>query len=40
MPTYPKDPIEGGLEVENLPASAGVTGSTHGLGSSHMLWSN
>ena len=30
----------GGAVVENLPASAGDTGSSPGLGRSHMLWSN
>ena len=30
----------GGAAVENLPANAGDTGSSPGLGRSHMLWSN
>ena len=30
----------GGAVVENLPASAGDTGSSPGLGRSHMPWSN
>ena len=30
----------GGAVVENLPANAGDTGSSPGLGGSHMLWSN
>ena len=30
----------GGAVVENLPANAGDTGSSPGLGRSHMLWSN
>ena len=30
----------GGVVVENLPANAGDTGSSPGLGRSHMLWSN
>ena len=30
----------GGAVVENLPASAGDTGSSPGLGGSHMPWSN
>ena len=29
-----------GAVVENLPANAGDTGSSPGLGRSHMLWSN
>ena len=29
----------GGAVVENLPANAGNTGSSPGLGGSHMLWS-
>ena len=32
--------LPGGAVVENLPASAGDTGSSPGLGRSHMLWSN
>ena len=28
----------GGAVVENLPANAGDTGSSPGLGRSHMLW--
>ena len=30
----------GGAVVENMPANAGDTGSSPGLGSSHMPWSN
>ena len=30
----------GGAVVKNLPANAGDTGSSPGLGRSHMLWSN
>ena len=30
----------GGAMVENLPANAGDTGSSPGLGGSHMPWSN
>ena len=30
----------GGAMVENLPANAGDTGLSPGLGRSHMLWSN
>ena len=30
----------GGTVVENLPANAGVTGSSPGLGRSHMPWSS
>ena len=30
----------GGPVVKNSPANAGDTGSTPGLGRSHMLWSN
>ena len=30
----------GGAVVESLPANAGDTGSSPGLGGSHMLWSN
>ena len=30
----------GGAAVENLPANAGDTGSSPGLGRSHMPWSN
>ena len=30
----------GGTVVENLPANAGDTGSSPGLGRSHMPWSN
>ena len=30
----------GGAVVENLPANAGDTGSSPGLGGSHMPWSN
>ena len=30
----------GGAVVENLPANAGDTGSSPGLGRSHMLWSD
>ena len=30
----------GGAVVKNLPANAGDTGSNHGLGRSHMSWSN
>ena len=30
----------GGAVVRNLPANAGDTGSSPGLGRSHMLWSN
>ena len=30
----------GGTVVENLPANAGHTGSSPGLGRSHMPWSN
>ena len=30
----------GGTVVENLPANAGDTGSSRGLGRSHMPWSN
>ena len=30
----------GGAVVENLPPNAGDTGSSPGLGRSHMLWSN
>ena len=32
--------FRGGAVVENLPADAGDTGSSPGLGRSHMLWSN
>ena len=32
--------FRGGAVVENLPANAGDTGSSHGLGRSHMPWSN
>ena len=32
--------LPGGAVVENLPADAGDTGSSPGLGRSHMLWSN
>ena len=35
LPGFP-----GGAVVENLPASAGNTGSSPGLGRSHMPWSN
>ena len=38
-----KDMLEGfpgGAVVENLPADAGDTGSSPGLGRSHMPWSN
>ena len=30
----------GGAVVENLPANAGDTGSSPGLGGSHMLWNS
>ena len=30
----------GGAVVKNLPANAGVTGSSPGPGRSHVLWSN
>ena len=30
----------GGTAVKNLPANVGDTGSSPGLGRSHMLWSN
>ena len=36
---YTRD-FPGGALVKNLPANAGDTGSTPGLGRSHMLWSN
>ena len=32
--------FSGGAVVENLPANAGDTGSSPGLGRSHMPWSN
>ena len=32
--------FSGGAVVENLPASAGDTGSSPGLGRSHVPWSN
>ena len=35
-----KKGFPGGAVVENLPANAGDTGSSPGLGRSHMLWSN
>ena len=41
--SHVKKPLEGfpgGAVVENLPANAGDTGSSPGLGRSHMLWSN
>ena len=41
--TAVKNPIwgfPGGAVVENLPANAGDTGSSPGLGRSHMPWSN
>ena len=36
----PDGGFPGGAVVENLPANAGDTGSSPGLGGSHMLWSN
>ena len=36
---YARD-FPGGAVVENLPANAGDTGSSPGLGRSHMPWSN
>ena len=30
----------GGAVLKNLPANAGDTGSSPGLGRSHMLWNN
>ena len=41
--TESKRPVEGfpgGAVVENLPANAGDTGSSPGLGRSHMPWSS
>ena len=35
-----KKGFPGGAVVENLPANSGDTGSSPGLGRSHMLWSN
>ena len=35
-----KKDFPGGTVVGNLPANLGDTGSTPGLGRSHMLWSN
>ena len=35
-----KQGFPGGAVVENLPANAGDTGSSPGLGRSHMPWSN
>ena len=35
-----KGGFSGGAVVENLPANAGDTGSSPGLGRSHMPWSN
>ena len=35
-----KDPFPGGAVVEGLPANSGDTGSSPGLGKSHMLRSN
>ena len=35
-----KTGFPGGTVVENLPANAGDTGSSPGLGRSHMPWSN
>ena len=35
-----KQDFPGGAVVENLPASAGDTGSSPGPGRSHMPWSN
>ena len=35
LPGFP-----GGAVVKNLPANAGDTGSSPGLGRSHMPWSN
>ena len=35
-----KEGFPGGAVVENLPANAGDTGSSPGLGRSHMPWSN
>ena len=32
--------LPGGTVVENLPANAGYTGSSPGLGGSHMPWSD
>ena len=32
--------LPGGAVVENLPANAGYTGSSPGLGGSHMPWSD
>ena len=37
---YRKRGFPGGAVVENLPANAGDTGSSPGLGKSHMPWSN
>ena len=37
---YLKIGFPGGTVVENLPANAGDTGSSPGLGRSHMPWSN
>ena len=36
----PTEGFPGGVVVENLPANAGDTGSSPGLGRSHMPWSN
>ena len=37
---YPSPGFPGGAVVENLPANTGHTGSSPGLGRSHMPWSN
>ena len=37
---YMNGDFPGGTVVENLPANAGDTGSSPGLGGSHMPWSN
>ena len=37
---YKPEGFPGGAVVENLPANAGDTGSSPGLGGSHMPWSN
>ena len=40
MPKIQPWGFPGGAVVENLPANAGDTGSSPGLGRSHMPWSN
>ena len=37
---YTMEGFPGGAVVKNLPANAGDTGSSPGLGGSHMPWSN